>query len=276
MDAHFVRDVPLDLIVCKRQVRQRFNDESLVDLTQSMREVGLMQPIRAQPLGSQYLVLDGERRVRAARAAGWVTIACIVDEQAFTEGEIAQRQLIANCQREDLTSIEKARAMDGLMKGAKWTEAQIAARLGMSASSVSKLLTLLLLPEELQEQIDAGALAPSTAYEIAKTRDPDERAKLANEAARGALTRDEAARRSRASGKPRPTRQPRRTREAAVDRVRLMLGGRRSVVVSGPAMNLASLIAWAEELLGRLRALAAPDMTLDAAVKALNAERKDV
>jgi ParB family chromosome partitioning protein len=260
-----IREIPLDDIVCGPQVRSEFGDESLAGLAQSLAETGLQQPVRLRRVGDKFTPVVGERRIRAAKLAGWKTIPAIVDEKELGEAELLAIQLSENLQREDLRPVEKARAIARLMQASGCTAAEVAANLGLSPASVSKLRPLLLLPEAMQELIDAGKIPASTGYEIAKEPNPTLRAQLAREAADGNLTRNQAATRS----SKRRAREPRRKRPVA-GRVAIALGGGRTVRVSGPGLTVALLVELIEDLLTRVRSLASPEMDLDEASRALS------
>lgn len=252
MTTRELRSLPLDRIVCAPQVRERFDEEKLSGLAQSLKETGLLQPILVRPAGDGWIVLDGARRVRSAKAAGWTTISAIVDTTDLDESERTRRQLVANCQRENLTPIETARAIDRLMKGARWSRAQVAAGLGVSPASVSRLLALLALPAAVQERIHRGEIAASTGYEIAKTTDADRRAELVATASRGELKRDAAAKQSRAARKS--VRQ-RRVRCRRSERIMIPIGDGHAVTVTVKDLTVGRLIERLEQVTERLRAL---------------------
>jgi ParB family chromosome partitioning protein len=262
--------IAVEQIACAPQVRTRFDDKKQADLEQSLREVGLLQPILVRPTESGYLVLDGERRLRAARQLKWPTIAAIVIDDQLGMADTIQRQLIANAQRADLTPIETAQAIRQLMHETGWPASQTAERLGMSAAAVTKHLSLLVLSDELRQAVHKGNVAASTAYEIAKTRDPKEREQLAKEALAGRLTRDGAAGRARATRK-KPV-SPGRGQRGRLPRADISLGGGRSVRVAGPALSAAALVVWLEELLARLRNLPTPPDDLAVLAKSVSSE----
>jgi len=268
------QQIGTQLILCQPQIREHFSEESLAGLSRSIKEVGVLQPMLVRRVGEQYVVLDGERRFRAAKMAGLERVPVIVVDGELSAGEIIQRQLVANCQREDLTPIEKARAIERLTREAGWSASQAAAKLGLSPAMVSKLLTLLLLPQELQEQVDSGKVPLSSAYELAKLPDSADREHLANEVACGRLSRE----RLIAATKSRPAKPaegtPRKRTKRAVQRVSLPLGGGRSVAVAGPGLTLQSLIEWLESLVERAKSARAHGMEFAEAVKSLRAAAK--
>jgi ParB/RepB/Spo0J family partition protein len=268
IQGQLLQNLPVDRITCAPQVREHFDPAALAGLAQSMREVGLQQPIRVRTQGDGWVVVDGERRLRAARdVLGWSTIPAIIEERELADAEVIQRQLIANVQRASLRPVEKAKAIDGLMRGTNWTAAQTAARLGISPASVSKLLALLVLPAEAQQSVDSGDLGASTAYEIASTRDGALREQLLEDVKRGKLTRDRVTHRTRRARRG-PPRQRARVRRNGVERVVLELGERNSITVTGSDLTVSAAVARLEQLVGRLRQVGDAGMALrDAATQ---------
>jgi ParB family chromosome partitioning protein len=269
MSQQVIQHIPLDQIIGREQVRKRFDDELLTGLSQSMRETGLHEPIHLLPLGGdKYTLLTGGRRVRAARKAGWTTIAAIVEEATLTDGDVLVRQIVENVQRENLTPIERARGIDALMKAMGLNASQAASKLGLTCGTVSKLLALLSLPEELQLRIDAGELPATTAYQLTKLHDPDAQKELAGQAAKGELTRNDA------SSAVKATRQRRRTpRKARPMRVTAKLDNREAVSVVGLSLNLDSFLSILERLLAHAQQARSDGLTLEALLKRLASAR---
>jgi len=258
-------EFPLDKIVDGEQIRKRFEDESLTGLSQSMRESGLHEPIHLLPLGGdKYSVLTGGRRVRAARKAGWTTIPAIVEDRQLSYGDVLVRQIIENIQREDLTPMEKARGIDALMKETGENASQVASKLGLTSGTVSKLLSLLSLPEELQNRIDAGELPATTAYQLSKLNDPDAQKQLASEAASGQLTRDHAS--SVVKAKKQRRRPPRKLRPK---RVTAKLENRETVSVAADSLDLNSFVSILEKLLNHAQQARVDGLTLEALLNRL-------
>jgi ParB family chromosome partitioning protein len=265
-------DLPIDRISCVPQVRERFSEESLAGLAANLGEAGLLQPILVKPAGDGWVVIDGERRLRAARKAGWSSVPAIVDEAADRTAETLWQQMAANLQREDLSPMESARGIDRLMKEARWSAAQVAQKLGMSPASVSKLLALLVLPKEIQDQVHAGQVAASTAYEIAKVRDPKKRAQLSEDATNGRLTRDRAARHSKTARRKRSPDSARRA--GSNSEAVIMLAGGRSVKVAGPGLTAITFVVWLEELLERARRVDTQAIDLGTLARAISSEQE--
>ena len=169
------------------QPRKTFNDETIAQLADSIREQGVLQPLLVVPTSDgRYRIIAGERRYRAGRAAGLDTIPCIVRElDVVRQMEIA---LIENLQREDLNPIEAARAMKALKDQYGYTQDKIADRVGKSRPAVANLLRLLDLPEEIAEMVRDGRLTAGHARVLAGLNDPEQQVRLARLAAEEGLS----------------------------------------------------------------------------------------
>lgn len=176
------------------------------------------------------------------------------------------RQLVLDAQRVGLSPIERAKAIQRLKDEAGWSGAEVAAKLGLSPANVAKLLTLLILPESVQQHVAGGRLAMSTAYELAKLPDATVRDRLTAEAVSGRLPRDQIARKAKEIAAPPPVPpRPRQKRE----RVVLALGEGRSIAVTGPGLNVERLAAWVAELLNRIKQASGSAATLADVVRCL-------
>jgi ParB family chromosome partitioning protein len=175
------------------QPREEFDEESLQRLADSLRQRGQLQPIRVRWDAGQgkYVILVGERRWRAAQMAGLTSLSCIIVESELTDAERLSIQLVENALREDLRPIEQARAYQTLMESHGWSGNQLAKELHIAQASVAKALALLDLPQQIQDQVDRGALAASVAYEVSKLDDDEQRIELAEAAVTEKLTRSE-------------------------------------------------------------------------------------
>lgn len=255
MQGRNVQDVPIQKLVCRPQVRQAsgFGDEEIAGLAQSIVESGgILQPLLVRRDGDALIVLDGERRLRAAKRAGLSTVPVIIDDRAMSDAEVTQRQLVLDAQRVGLNPMERARAINKLVADAGWSEAQVAVKLGLSPPTVSKLLALLLLPDDVQEKVASGRLAMSAAYELAKLPECPERGTLVAEAVSGRLTRDGVVAKSRDITSNRRAAKPRRP-PIRRDRVVFQLGEGRSVSVSGMELSLEGVVEWLTSLVTLLR-----------------------
>jgi ParB family chromosome partitioning protein len=158
-EASSVNEVPLSALSPNpEQPRREFSDASLQGLADSIREKGVLQPILAERHGDgAYVIVAGERRVRAARLAGLQKIPVVVRE--FTQQEKLEIALIENVQREDLTPVEEAHAYRRLMDLANLSQEQVALKVGKERSTIANSLRLLKLPDEAQEALGKGDIS---------------------------------------------------------------------------------------------------------------------
>lgn len=242
-----IQRLPLEKLCDEPQVRGRLDPRKVEGLAVSFQAVGQLQPIRVRRLGELFDPVDGHYRVAAARLAGFPTIDAVVEEQELSPAEVLQRQLIANCQRTDLTACETARGVEQLMALTGWTAAQTATHLGFSEAKVSSLRKLLTLPGEVLAQVEAGQIPVSTAYELARLDDPRRRSELVAQAATGVVTRDEV------SGARRSGRRPAVKADGGPSRVTLSVDKDCSVTFLGPNLTLDRIIGLSEALLAKAR-----------------------
>lgn len=157
-DESRIRFLDVGLIDPNRdQPRKRFDQEKLEQLAQSIREVGVLQPLLVAERNGRYQIIAGERRWRAARLAGLDQVPCVV-----REAEQLQRMQIAlveNLQRDDLNPVETAMALQGLITQCAITQEEAAAKVGKSRPAVANLLRLLALPKELLDMVAQGSLS---------------------------------------------------------------------------------------------------------------------
>lgn len=126
------------------QPRKDFEYESLAGLAESIKLHGLLQPILVRPVGERYSIIAGERRFRAAQLAGLEKIGCLVQE--CSEREMAEKALVENLQRSDLSPVEEGRAYATLMKEYDLTQEEVAVRVGKGRATVANLLRVIELP----------------------------------------------------------------------------------------------------------------------------------
>lgn len=259
-----IQHIEIGRIVANPQVRKTFDESSLASMAESLAAVGQLQPVRVRQSGEKFVVVDGERRLRAGLIAKLTTLAVIVEVEKLDDADVLIRQLVANIQREDLTPLEKARGIHSLMKQLKCNCSEVAKRVAMSAATVTRLLALLTLPDELQRRVETGDIPASAAYELSRIDNPAERDTHADALADGRLTRDglvAASKSARRLGGEKPI--------AAAARVTAMLGQGRSVTVVSQNLNLDSFIAVLEDLLSRARRIRPQGLTLQTFAKML-------
>jgi ParB family chromosome partitioning protein len=248
MPVEAIEQALLQNLTVAPQVRQEFDEELLRGLAVSIREVGLLQPIRVRQDGDRFVIVDGERRYRAAAILGLKTLPVIIESKPLSEGETIQKQLVANCQRSELSALEKATALHRLMLETEWSAAQAAAKLGLSAATVAKHLALLTLPESIRQAVAAGTISASAGYELAQIDDAERQSALAEQLAAGLLTRDglvgaRKAERNRAGT----------TTAGPVVRATALMSEGRSVTVSSANLTLDSFIEAVEDILTKAR-----------------------
>jgi len=161
-----------------RQPRKAFDEEPLHDLTASIEAVGVLQPIVVRPNGDRYQIVMGERRVRAARAAGLERIPAIV--RTTEDDQLLRDALLENIHREDLNPLEEAAAYEQLLLDFGITQEELAARLGRSRPVIANALRLLRLPGSVQRRIAARTLSAGHARAVASLEDPVQQERLAD------------------------------------------------------------------------------------------------
>jgi ParB family chromosome partitioning protein len=174
-----------------------------------------------------YVIIAGERRLRAARMAGLRSVPCVIQEGELTESQRLIEQLAENIIRADLQPVEQARAFRRLMDLNSWSARQLARELHIADANIVRALALLELPAEVQTQVEAGHLAPSVAYEVSRLDTPEEQADLAKRVVAEKLTRDQVADvvKARKSGRGVAT--------PTTGRAEFRLDGGRKLVLSG-------------------------------------------
>lgn len=263
MSSEAVQDIPLDTFCDDRNVRSRLNRELVDQIAASYQLVGQLQPVRARWVESRLSMIDGHHRLAAAYKAGLKTLACIIEEQALGGGDVIQRQLIANCLRENLSTVDTARAIQELMETMGWNGTQVAANLPFSKATVTRLLSLPSLPPPILAQVEAGQISASAAYELSQITDPAKQAELAAQLAEGRLTRDAI------SGARKAAKRPAKRTSNEPSRVTAILGESRSITVASAGLTLERFIELIEEVLAKARRVRSQGVELGTFVKML-------
>ncbi len=182
-----LRDVPIDEIEANRfQPRERFEEASLMALADSIRELGVLQPVLVRASDEGYELIAGERRWRAAKRAGLTTIPALVrtaDDLASLE-----QAVVENLHRADLNPLEEAAAYQQLLEDFELTQTTLATRVGKSRSAISNLLRLFQLPGSIQKLVMDGRLAEGHARALLGTPDRQQQERLAQRAVRQGLS----------------------------------------------------------------------------------------
>lgn len=173
--------LPIDRIYPNpNQPRKNFNEESLKELSDSIIEHGIIQPLVVTKEKDGYMIIAGERRYRAAVIAKHSEIPVIVRE--MDEKKIRETSLIENLQREDLNAIEEGEAIKELMKNYQLTQEEIAKQLGKARPSIANTLRLLTLTEEVKQMVRENILSAGHARTLVSVTNPVHQIELAQTA----------------------------------------------------------------------------------------------
>lgn len=175
-----VVQIPVEFIIPNpEQPRKVFTDNELEELTNSIREYGVLQPLLVKRTeGKKFILIAGERRLRASKLAGLHRVPVIIKD--LEEPEAALIALVENVQREDLNFLEEARAYKKLMEDFNLTQGEIAKRVSKQQSTISNKIRILALPEELQQMLMANKLTERHARALLKLTEEADRKKVLN------------------------------------------------------------------------------------------------
>lgn len=186
-----VFDVNVDRIVPNPfQPRKSFSDEGLAELSASIREFGVIQPLIARKGIKGYELIAGERRLRASVIAGLTNVPCIIREAS--DKEMAEIALIENLQREDLHYFEEAVGYESLLSQFSLTQEVLAARVGKSQSTIANKLRLLRLPARVREIIFSAGLSERHARALLKLENESDQLRIVKIIVENSMTVKEA------------------------------------------------------------------------------------
>ncbi len=197
-----LRDLPVGVIKPNpNQPRTKIDPESLSGLASSIEANGVVQPLLVRPLADgSYELIAGERRWRAAQAAGLAKVPAVVRDQELAER--LQVALIENMVREDLNPVDEARACAALVDELGLSKEDLARRVGRSRPAVSNLIRLLDLPDEALELLESGDLSEGHGRALLAADGNDVRRRLARDAVSGGWSVRETENRARLAGQP--------------------------------------------------------------------------
>jgi ParB family transcriptional regulator, chromosome partitioning protein len=201
-DAGELRELPIELIEPNpNQPRTKIDPEALAGLASSIETNGVVQPLLVRPLpDGSYELIAGERRWRAAQAAGLEKVPAVVRDQELAER--LQVALIENMVREDLNPVDEARACAALVDELGLSKEELARRVGRSRPAVSNLIRLLDLPDEALELLESGELSEGHGKALLGADGNDVRRRLARDATRGGWSVRETENRAKLAGQP--------------------------------------------------------------------------
>lgn len=159
------------------QPRKNFNEDSIKELADSIKEHGVIQPIIVRKVLKGFEIIAGERRYRASQVAGIPTIPAV--ERNFTDQQVMEIALIENVQREDLNALEIAVAYQGIIDQFSLTQEELSAKVGKSRSHIANFLRLLQLPESIKQYVSRGTLSMGHARAIVGVKDDKVKKELA-------------------------------------------------------------------------------------------------
>jgi len=210
------------------QPRRVFDEDTLHELAQSIRQYGVLQPIVVRRIMNGYELVAGERRWRAAKLAGLSDIPAVVKE--YSDAEMTEIALVENLQREDLNPIEESVAYRRLMEEFGLTQEEVARRIGRSRSLIANVLRLLHLPAEIQEHVSRGTLSIGQARPLIGLDNEETQIEIANTIIREQLTArdvEELVRRALRNPRPRTVKKAEKREifvAEAEERLRMILG----------------------------------------------------
>lgn len=183
-----VTEIPLvDLRPNPYQPRKTFDEQALAELSESIKQSGVFQPIIVRKSTIKgYEIIAGERRFRASKLAGKETIPAIVRE--FDEARMMQIAVLENLQREDLSPMEEAEAYEMLMKNLKLTQVELSEQLGKSRPYIANYLRLLTLPQVVKDLVQKESLSMGQARTLLALKKTDDIIPLANRVLKEGLT----------------------------------------------------------------------------------------
>jgi len=163
------------------QPREDFDEASLAELAESIKQHGLLQPLLVKPSGDRYTIIAGERRFRASKLAGLKKVLCYV--QDCSEKEMAERAIIENIQRDNLSPIEEGKAYLRLMTEFGLTQEQVAERVGKGRATIANLIRITKLPEPVLELLRQEKISFGHAKLLVGLKDPSLQVLLAQQVA---------------------------------------------------------------------------------------------
>ena len=175
-----------DIIPNRFQPREIFDEKSLNELADSIKQHGVIEPIIVRPVSNKYEIIAGERRYKASAIAGLTTIPCIVRDMDDKESSLVA--YIENEQRKDVSVIEKARTADRILKNNNMTQEQLAKSLGISQSTLANRLRLLDLPVEIQESLMRNEISERHARSLLSVDDVATQINLLNKVKENKMT----------------------------------------------------------------------------------------
>ena len=192
------------IIANEKQPRKNFNEEELSQLTESVKQYGVLQPLLVKKEGEKYRIIAGERRYRAAKEAGLKEIPVVIRD--YTSQQAAEVSIIENVQRADLNPMEEAMAYQMLIDDYGLKQEEIAGKVSKNRTTITNALRLLKLSEKVRLMVAQGSLSAGHARTLVPVEDEDIQYALAKEVVEKQLSVRETERLVKQSGRKKPER----------------------------------------------------------------------
>ncbi len=167
-----VLQIPIEDIIPNRfQPRRSFDDDSLQELADSIRQHGIIQPLVLRPNGDKYEIVAGERRYKASMMAGLASVPAVIAR--ISDQQSAETSIVENVQRKALTAIEEAQSYKALLDKGYMSQEELAKRMGLSQGAISNKLRLLTLSDEVQNAVLENKISERHARSLLKIKDKD-------------------------------------------------------------------------------------------------------
>jgi len=234
------------------QPRTDFNEETLKELAQSIKEKGIIQPIVVSRVGDgTFRIIAGERRWRASKIAGLEKIPAVIKDVSSIEAvEIA---LIENIQREDLDPVETATAFDKLIREFNLTQEELSTRVGKDRATIANYLRILKLPDEVKHYLKQGTITMGHAKAILSIEDPQKQLEIANMVAKKSLSVRQTEELVKKTDKPKLLKEKLAEIEELEDRLTSELGSKVKILHKGKKGKLEIFYNSLDELDGILQ-----------------------
>lgn len=238
------------------QPRKTFDEEALGELSKSIADHGVIQPLLVRPMtDGSYQLIAGERRWRASRMAGLTEVPVVIRE--MSDSEAMELALVENLQREDLNPIEEARGFQLLMETYALTQEQAASRVGKSRPAVANAMRLLLLPDDVLQMVETGVLSAGHARALLGLPQSDDMVALAKQIVEKGLSVRETERLVKTATQDKPKREKRvKKRDVFYDEAELAfsdaLGRKAKVFLSSGGKGTVEIEFFGKEDLGKL------------------------
>lgn len=168
-----------DIDISPYQPREVFHEKTLYELSQSIKEFGVIQPIIVRKKGLRYELIAGERRIRASKLADLKTVPAVI--RNLNDDESLALALVENLQRENLSPIEEAKVYLRLIRDLKLNQKQVAEKIGKSPHLISQMIRMLSLPDSIKNDVSHETISKGHAFAILKLKDTIIQEQVANE-----------------------------------------------------------------------------------------------